>query len=144
VRVVLFLLLVLLAAGCGGRAVAVSDGGGGVFKDVQDSHLDRYWSCGSLRAALTRYSPTAMNAAGVQAAAARTCDGAATRIKIGMSQAAVRGSMGRPEAENSSRGNRCWFYSWPRNLALPDAGFARVCFKDSTVSLVQRQLAPLN
>lgn len=80
-RLRLFLILVLLAAGCGGRRIAVSVNGAGVEKDARDGHQDQAWSCGSLRSALNRYSPAAMNAAGVQAAAAGTCDTAVNKTR---------------------------------------------------------------
>lgn len=144
-RFALFMLLVLLLLpGCGGKSVAVSTDGAAVFRDAQDGHLDRKWSCGSLLAALARYSPTALNFVGAQVAAGRTCDGALNKIKNGTRETAVRGSMGEPLSVNSSRGNGCWFYTWPSNLASPEAGWARICFKDGAVSLVQRHLAPLN
>lgn len=138
----MFLLLALgIVAGCGGRTIAVSSDGAGVAKDAQDAHLDRKWSCGSLRAALVRYSPVALNAAGVQAAAAKTCDGAVVTIKVGTSRVAVRGSMGTPEIVST---DRCWFFTWPRSLASPDAGSARICFNNNAVATVQRSLATLN
>jgi hypothetical protein len=139
----------LVGVGCGSSSksdatLVVSVDGAAVQKDAQDGRLDRDWSCGSLRAALARYSPAAMNAAGAYRAAARACDQAINRVDVAMDESGVRRSMGSPEAAVNLQDKRCWLYTWPRTLASPNGGSARICFKGNRVSLVQRQLAPLN
>jgi len=132
------MVLLVLAAGCGGNEVAISADGSSVVSDANDGHLDRKWSCGSLRAAVARFSPAVLQAVGAQAAAGRACDRSIERLKVGATSSTVRETMGAPMIIDSRRLGRCWFYTWPRSLALTDAGSARICFRSGKVSLVQR------
>jgi SmpA / OmlA family len=132
------LALLVLAAGCGGHPVAVSTDGAGVASDARDGHLDRNWSCGSLRAAVARSSPAQLEAAGAQAATGKACDRAVEQLKVGTTRSTVRETFGPPMLIDTHRPGRCWFYTWPRSLTLTDAGSARICFNGNKVSLVQR------
>jgi outer membrane protein assembly factor BamE (lipoprotein component of BamABCDE complex) len=75
---------------------------------------------------------------GVQAATGRACDRGIGRLKVGATSSTVRETMGKPMIIDTHRPGRCWFYTWPRSIALTDAGSARICFNDNKVSLVQR------
>jgi len=131
-------LLLLALTSCGGHARATSNDGAGVLRDAEDGHLDQNWSCGSLRAAVARYSPASLQAVGAQAATGKACERAVERLKVGTIRSTVRDAMGPPMIVDRERPGRCWFYTWPRSLALTDAGSARICFNGNKVSLVQR------
>ena len=132
------LLLVLVAAGCGGahhRQPVASTDGKAVLRDGYDGRLDRDWSCGALRAALRRLPqdpPVYSKLPGIiGAAAARTCDDELTRLADGATRSEVRSALGRPTA-----GERCWRFEWPSDKSLPVDG-ARICFSDGRADTIQ-------
>jgi hypothetical protein len=135
------LLLLVVAAGCGSHSLAVSADGSGVMTDALDGHLNKSWSCGSLLTALSRFSPTVMDFAGVPAAAGKACDLAVRQVAIGMTSEAVRNTLGAPQVGGVSvAASGCWFYAWPPVHTSPVNG-ARICFKGSRVRLIQPFLA---
>jgi hypothetical protein len=149
VRTVLVLTALILAGCAGGhQSLAVSVDGRAVLQDAKDGHLDRDWSCASLRAAVRRlppgggpgYStiPSIIDLAGGEA-----CDAALGTVQVGMRIAAVRLALGAPD-----RAARCWLFRWPP----ADAGQsvhvnpskrrssvdgARVCFSNGRVTRLQ-------
>ena len=132
------ILLVVLAAGCGGgthEALAVDPDGRAVLRDVYDGHLDRRWSCGSLRAAYERlpvggpvYSPIP---ALIGKAAGTACDEAVRELRRGTTRTRVASLLGRPD-----RRARCWLFRWPPGTDSSQDG-ARICFDASRVASVQ-------
>ena len=149
VRIVLAVAAVI-AAGCGGphRQPVVSADGRSVLRDAVDGHLDRAWSCGSLRAALGHLPPGggptySTIPAMVGRAAGEACDAALATVHLGMSTADVRQALGRPDTDGD-----CWFLRWPPtdaqrgHLHNPSRGTSsvdgtRVCFNDGRVSRLQ-------
>jgi hypothetical protein len=149
VAVVITALAVL--AGCGRspghpEKLAVSDDGRAVIQDGYDGHLDRDWSCGSLRAAFKRLPHDSMSSTLpvlVGRAAAEACDAALAGVHEAMSTASIRMALGRPD-----KTGRCWLFSWPpadagqsvlvdpskRRSAVDGA---RACFNEGRVSLLQ-------
>jgi hypothetical protein len=138
-------------AGCGRspghlEKLAVSDDGRAVIQDGYDGHLDRDWSCGSLRAAYKRLPGDGVSLTLpvlVGRAAAEACDAALAGVHVRMTTASVRIALGRPD-----KAGRCWLFSWPpadagqsvlvdpskRRSAVDGA---RACFDDGRVSLLQ-------
>src|SRR5437870_1011615 len=96
-----FCLLVVLLTGCGGSSakhLAVSADGRAVLQYALDNgRLNRDWSCGSLRAALTRlrvdidYSTVVGM---LHEAAGRTCDQALTQVRERLRARRVRAILG--------------------------------------------------
>lgn len=149
VAVVVTTLVVL--PGCGSshshlEKLAVSDDGRAVVQDAYDGHLDRDWSCGSLRAAYKRLPKDGVSLTlpvFIARAAAEACDAALKSVHVRMTAASVRVALGRPD-----RAGRCWLFSWPPADAgqsvLVDPSKrrsgvdgARACFNDGRVSLLQ-------
>jgi len=135
----ILLLAVALATACGGSSVAVSTDGSGVMADAQDGHLDKNWSCGSLIAALGRFSPTVMRSVGAPDLAAKTCDRALLGVEVGATKEEVLGLLGPSRIPSSRFARGCWFYSWQPARLSPIDG-ARVCFKAGKVRLIKRSL----
>ena len=147
VRIVLVVVAVVVA-GCGGHQLAVSADGRSVLNDAADGHLNRDWSCGSLRAALGRLPPGggptySTIPAIIDLAAGETCDASLGTVQVGMQIAAVRLALGAPD-----RTGRCLLFRWPP----ADAGQsvlvnpskrrssvdgARVCFSNGRVTRLQ-------
>lgn len=132
----LVVLVVLAVAGCGGPSkLAVSRDGRAVLQDAYDGHLDRRWSCSSLKAADARlpqdppaYSTIPLmlaNAAGV------ACDAALATLRAGDTPSAVTAALGRPD-----RTPRCWIYRWPAGSSTGDG--ARICFTAGRVARIER------
>jgi hypothetical protein len=138
-------------AGCGNSRVhrgklAVSADGRGVIQDAYDGHLDRDWSCGSLRAAYERLPSDGVSLTlpgAVGRAAAEACDAALARVHVQMTSARVRIALGRPDWAG-----RCWAFTWPPAdagqavLVKPSkrrspVDGARACFTNGRVSLLQ-------
>lgn len=149
VLVVLIVVVALVVVGCGrSHRLALSADGRAVSSDASDGHLDRDWTCGSLRAALTRlpsgggpiYSTLPEM---IGRAAGEACDAGLKSLHAGMTAAAVQTMLGTPD----TRG-RCWLLRWPpadlgqgrlynpSRRASPVDG-ARVCFNDGHVLKVQ-------
>ena len=147
-RIVL-VVVALTLAGCGGsERLAVSTDGRAVLSDARDGHLDRDWTCGSLRAALTRlpsgggpmYSTVPVT---IGRAAGKACDTALGSVRVGLTASAVRKTLGTPDT-----GGRCSVFRWPPTDAgqgrrhdasrggSPVDG-ARVCFTDGHAIKVQ-------
>jgi hypothetical protein len=129
-------LLVTLLAGCGAshhRRLSVSPDGKAVIRDAFDGHLDRSWSCGSLRAALDRLpsTPDQTIPLMIDSAAGRACDDALLGVHRGQTRAQATALLGPPD-----RTPRCWLYSWPPDESSAVDG-ARLCFTGDWVSLVQ-------
>lgn len=132
------ILLVVLAAGCGAgkrEPLSVDRDGRAVLQDVHDGHLDRRWSCGSLRAAYRRlpvdgpvYSPIP---ALIGDAAGSACDDALEDVRKGTTRARVAFLLGRPD-----RRPRCWLFRWPPGTDAAQDG-ARICFEGDRVATIQ-------
>jgi len=128
--------------------LAVSADGRSVLQDAVDGHLDRHWSCGSLRAALGHLRPgggptNSTIPAMVGRAAGKTCDAAVATVHVGMTSAALRRTLGTPDTYG-----RCWVLRWPPtdagqnrlHNASPGGSNVdgmRVCFNDGHVSRLQ-------
>jgi hypothetical protein len=150
VRIVLVVAAVIVAGCGGGHQLAVSADGRSVLKDAADGHLNRDWSCGSLRAALGRLPPgggptysTVPSMFG--RAAGKACDAALAAVHVGMTSAAVRQTLGSPDTSG-----RCWGLRWPPTDAgqghlhtsrkgSPVDG-TRVCFNNGRVSRLQTEM----
>lgn len=135
-RVVLATCLVLALVACGSTKLAVSRDGRAVLNDAYDGHLDRHWSCGSLRAAYLRL-PVDMTYSTIPAligdAAEKTCDHALASLKTGISRRQVAAALGKPD-----RGGRCELYRWPATQSSGDG--ARICFAHARATLVQTSM----
>jgi len=137
VRIAL-VLAVIACPGCGGHAtrLAVSPDGRAVLQDAYDGHLDRNWSCSSLRAALLRLPPgggpvysTLPQQLG--RAAGRACDAALAGIHEGAASAVVGRALGRADATG-----RCRRYAWqPGTVSVVDG--ARICLAGGRVARIQ-------
>lgn len=132
------LLVVLVAAGCGGahhRQPVTSTDGKAVFRDVYDGRLDHDWSCGSLRAAVRRLPPDppvySKLPGIIGAAAARACDDELSHLAAGATRSEVRSALGMPTA-----GERCWRFEWPSDKSSPVDG-ARICFSGERADTIQ-------
>jgi hypothetical protein len=106
-------LLVMLLAGCGAshhQRLSVSRDGKAVIRDALDGHLDRSWSCGSLRAAVDRLpsTPDQTIPLMIASAAGRACDAALGSVHRGQTRAEARVVLGSPD-----RASRCWLFRWP-------------------------------
>jgi uncharacterized protein YceK len=126
-------LIVALLAGCGTARhaqPAQSSDGKAVLRDASDGHLDRDWSCGSLRAAVKRL-PEGLTISLVAAAAGHACDQALAQLRDRDSKAHVASLLGQPD-----RAPRCWLYRWPPTTSSAIDG-ARICFSHNRVSLIQ-------
>ena len=136
-RLVLGCLLAVLSAGCGGSSgkhLATSTDGRAVIHDAYDNqHLDRDWSCGSLRAAVRRLAADGYSAITVMIddATGRACDQALAQVRVGLKPERARAILGVPD-----RTPRCWLYSWPVHKSSSSDG-ARICFVDGQVGRVQ-------
>jgi hypothetical protein len=141
----------LVLPGCGSshrhlEKLAVSDDGRTVIQDAYDGHLDRDWSCGSLRAAYKRLPKDGVSSTlpvVIARAVAEACDAALKSVHVRMTTASVRVALGSPD-----KAGRCWRFSWPPADAgqsvLDDPSKrrsavdgARACFNDGRVSLLQ-------
>ena len=151
-RVVLIfvaLVVVVTVAGCGAsHRLARSADGRAVLSDAIDGHLDRDWTCGSLRAALMHLPPGGGPTYStlpemVGRAAGEACDARLKSVHAGMTATAVRQALGIPDTRR-----RCWVFRWPptdvglgrpknssRRVSPIDG--ARVCFNDGHVLKVQ-------
>jgi hypothetical protein len=105
-RIVLVVAAVIVA-GCGGahQRLAVSADGRSVLRDAADGHLNRDWSCGSLRAALGHLPPSggptySTIPAMVGRVAGETCDAALAAVHVGMTSAGVTRKLGRPNTDD--------------------------------------------
>lgn len=143
-------LTALILAGCAGghRSLAVSVDGRAVLQDAKDGHLDRDWSCASLRAASHHLPPGGGPSystipAIIDLAAGEACDAALATVHVRMRIGAVRSALGAPD-----RTGNCLLFRWPP----ADAGQsvfvnpskrrssvdgARVCFTKGRVTLLQ-------
>ena len=136
-RLAIGCLLVSLLVGCGGSSakhLAVSADGRAVIQDAYDNqHLDRDWSCGSLRAAVGRLAIDGYSAITVMidVAAGHACDEALAQVRAGLTQERVRAILGTPD-----RTPRCWLYSWPSQPRSSTDG-ARICFANGRVETIQ-------
>jgi hypothetical protein len=111
-----------------------------------DGHLDRDWSCGSLRAAYKRLPKDGVSSTlpvVIAHAVAEACDAALKSVHVRMTTASVRVALGSPD-----KAGRCWRFTWPAADAgqsvLDDPSKrrsavdgARACFNDGRVSLLQ-------
>jgi hypothetical protein len=112
--VVVTTLAVLTGCGSGPsrlEKLAVSDDGRAVIQDGYDGHLDRGWSCGSLRAAYKRLPRDGVSLTLpvlIGRAAAEACDAALAGVHVRMTTASLRMALGRPD-----KAARCWLFRWP-------------------------------
>ena len=151
-RILALAALVATVVGCGSsrhERLADSSDGRAVLQDAYDGHLDRHWSCGSLRAALRRlpgdriYSTLPVI---IGRTAAGACDAALAELEVGATRAQVRSSLGAPDS-----GSRCWVTRWPPADAGQSVRFkgnhpagrrssvdgARVCFSGDRAVQIQ-------
>jgi hypothetical protein len=137
VRLGLLLGVVVLVACGGSTPIAVSRNGKAVLEDASkhDGHLTRNWSCGSLRAAVSRlpedpptYSTLPER---IDETAGKTCDAAFTSLRNGIVEEAVENALGAP-----TRTARCWRYAWPPDSSSSLDG-ARFCFTAGRISTIQ-------
>jgi hypothetical protein len=134
-RWVVALVVLAVAAGCGGHAkLAVSPDGRAVLHDTYDGKLDRNWSCGSLRAAYRRLPQDPPTYSTIPKligdAAGKACDAAVKTVHVGSKEHDVSTALGVPD-----RTPRCWLYRWPPGDGGTDG--ARVCFAHGRATVVQ-------
>jgi hypothetical protein len=128
-----------MLSGCGGsrkEQLAVSVDGRAVVAEAFDNQrLDRHWSCGSLRAAVSSLPMDVSDQGSIvdllRAAAGRSCDEALKRVRKGMTRGDIETLLGRPDGIA-----RCLVFRWPSTEDSSVDG-ARMCFEGGKVSFVQ-------
>jgi hypothetical protein len=107
----------------------------GVLRDVYDGRLDRAWSCGALRTAISHLPVDGPMYSAIPELLARAAAPVCTAQIAGIPRGAPRFAVDEAFGEPSAGGPRCPVWRWAPESGAVDG--VRVCFANGRATLVQ-------